>query len=157
MKLLPTRENHRCFGCSPTNLSGLHMRFYTDEKALYSWLRVPPHLSGWQDIVHGGVTTTILDEVMGWSAIYLLKTLVLTKSISVDFLKPVFIEQELRAEGWVIEKRGDREAVMKGLLFDSSGTLCSRARGVFALFTPEMAGKFGFDESAKWELERIVS
>ncbi len=68
LKEIVSRDAH-CFGCSQKNPHGLKMRFYTDDTALYSWLNVPTHLCGWDGIVHGGVLSTILDEIMGWSAI----------------------------------------------------------------------------------------
>lgn len=151
MKLLPTRANHNCFGCSPLNPSGLQMKFHTDGEALYSWVTVPSRFPGWKNLVHGGVITTILDEIMGWSTIYLLKTTVLTKSLAVDFLRPVYIERELRAEGRVVAKKSEREAEMEGRLFDSEGNLCSRARGTFALFTPELALRRGVLDRDSWE------
>ncbi len=158
LKQLPVRENHNCFGCSPTNASGLRMCFYTDGEALFSWLSVPAHLSGWRNLVHGGVITTILDEIMGWSAIYLLKCLVLTKSISIDFIKPLHIGDNLRAEGRLVKRKHEREAMMKGFLYDGDNNLCARSIGAFALFPPDMASKLGMmDETIRDDFERIIS
>jgi uncharacterized protein (TIGR00369 family) len=157
LKTLPTRGDHDCFGCSPVNPSGLRMRFHTDGDALYSWLSVPSHLCGWSNFVHGGVITTILDEVMGWSAIYLLKTLTLTKSITVDFLKPVYINDELRAEGRIGRLNSEREVLMEGLLYDSKGKLCSKAQGTFATFPPEVGIKLGLDPSVLVGIEHLMS
>jgi uncharacterized protein (TIGR00369 family) len=139
LKQLPDRGNHNCFGCSPGNPSGLRMQFHTDGKAVYSWIEVPDHLGGWGKLVHGGVITTMLDEVMGWAAVYFYKSVVLTKSITVDFLKPVLIKTAVRVEGRVAQAGTEREAVMEGFLFDAEENLCSRARGVFALLPPEIA------------------
>jgi uncharacterized protein (TIGR00369 family) len=117
------------------------MVFYTDSAALYSWITVPEHLCGWYDVVHGGVITTMLDEIMSWSAIHLLKRFILTKSISVDFLKPVYIGKELKVEGRVKEMVSEREAIMEGFLYDSDGLLCAASVGRFALFTAEAIRK----------------
>ncbi len=89
LRELPNSRNHNCFGCSPANPSGLQMKFLTDGEAVYSQLEVPEHLCGWSNIVHGGVLTTILDEIMSWSAIHLLKRIALTRTLTVEFLKPV--------------------------------------------------------------------
>lgn len=134
------------------------MSFYTDGEALFSWLRVPAHLSGWKDLVHGGVITTILDEIMGWSAIYLLKTLVLTKSISIEFLRPVYVGRELQAQGRLLTVKGEKEAIMEGALLDSEGNLCSKANGTFAIFPPEKAQRLGMmDDAIRMDLERLTS
>jgi uncharacterized protein (TIGR00369 family) len=158
LKLLPVRNDHHCFGCGTKNDHGLQMRFYTNGHSLVSWITIPAHLTGWKDFAHGGVITTVLDETMGWSAIYLLKSMVLTKSISIDFLKPVLAGREMKAEGKVVEKRSEREAVMEASLFDAGGNLCSRSVGVFALFSPEAAMRFGMmDEASRQEMMLLIN
>ena len=155
---LPSRENHACFGCGPANPCGLRMKFFTDGTSVFTELKVPEHTSGWKNLVHGGVITTILDEVMGWSAIYSLKRFVLTKTISIEFLKPAFVGERIRAEGSLIELRGEREAVLGSSLFDAAGNLCARGRGVFAVFAPEAAMDRGIiNEEARADLERIFN
>ena len=73
-KRVPKGDDHKCFGCSPANPHGLQMEFYhADDAVLHSWLVVPDHLRGWNDLVHGGVISTILDEIMSWTAISMLK------------------------------------------------------------------------------------
>ena len=75
LRALPNRPDHNCFGCSATNPSGLQMKFYTDEVLVFSWLTLPAHLSGWSNLVHGGVISTILDEIMSWTALCMLNKL----------------------------------------------------------------------------------
>jgi uncharacterized protein (TIGR00369 family) len=140
---LPHRGNDNCFACSANNPSGLKMEFFTDGERVLSWPTVPEHLSGWGRIVHGGVITTMLDEIMGWSALHLLKRMTLTKSITVDFLKPVYVGEELRLEGKPLELQGDRKALMQSFLYDPEGQLCASATGVFALFSVEDMRKRG--------------
>jgi len=134
LKPVISRDAH-CFGCSQKNSHGLKMKFYTDETTLYSWLSVPPHLCGWEGIVHGGVLSTMLDEIMGWSAIYTLRKIVMTKSMTIDYLKPVYIEDKLRVEGKVIERVSDREVIIEGKLYKEDNILCAQTRGTFAVFT----------------------
>lgn len=157
LRPLPARSNHLCFGCSPINPYGLQMRFHTDGEALYSWVTVPEHLSGWKNLVHGGVITTMLDETMGTSAIFLLRTLVVTKSITVDFLRPVPVGQELKVEGRLHARNGSREVAMDGFLSNPEGVVCARASGVFALLGAEAAARFGMDESLQEDLAHFVS
>lgn len=155
---LPNRIGHRCFGCSPVNPCGLKMTFFSDGKMLFSELSVPDHLSGWNNIVHGGVISTILDEIMGWSAIYLLKCFVLTKSITVEFMKPLLVGKKLRAEGRVADVKNDRQAAMDGSLYDDDGNLCARATGTFAIFAPAVALRLGIiDDGVVEDLERLFA
>ena len=157
LKQIRNRENHRCFGCSPVNTHGLRMRFYTDEKSVYSKLEVPEHLCGWNNLVHGGVLSTILDEIMSWSVIYLLKRFILTKSISVDFLKPVYIQKEIIAEGSIIERVNDREVTASGRLYFNGG-LAARSTGRIALLTMESMKSIGLaDEEMLRDFDAVFN
>jgi uncharacterized protein (TIGR00369 family) len=157
-KRLPNSETHNCFGCSPINPSGLQMKFYTNDVSVFSAVTVPKHLCGWNNLIHGGVLSTILDEIMSWAAIYLLKRITLTKSMTIDFLKPVYIGHPLKAEGKVLELRGRHEAVMEGILSDSDGTIYTRSTAHFAIFSPAVARRLGIanEEHLNW-FERIYS
>lgn len=157
-RCLPNSERHNCFGCSPINPSGLQMKFYTNDASVFSEVTVPKHLCGWNNLIHGGVLSTILDEVMSWAAIYLLKRITLTKSMTIDFLKPAYIGHPLKAEGKVLEIKGKHEAVMEGILSNSDGTICTRSTAHFAIFSPAVARRLGIanEEHLNW-FERIYS
>jgi len=138
-KKLPVRRNHQCFGCSPMNTAGLKMTFATDGESVISSLKVPEHLCGWNNLVHGGVIATILDEIMSWTAIHLLKKIILTKSVSIEFVKPVYIGKMLTAKGRVLEVKSKREALLEGVIINDSNELCARSQGTFVLFSAEVA------------------
>ncbi len=148
LKELPNSRNHNCFGCSPVNPSGLRMQFFTDGTAVYSQLQVPEHLCGWSNIVHGGVLTTILDEIMSWSAIHLLKRIALTRSMKVEFIKPVQVGSALRAEARVREADGKNDAVTEGVIYDSRGDACARATANFKVFSPAVARRLRIADEA---------
>ena len=139
---LPIQDSHLCFACGPANSAGLKMQFFANQDSVVSWLTVPDHLRGWNTLVHGGVTSTILDEIMSWAAIYLLKKVILTKQMTVEFLRPVTVGSQLRAEGRVRDITKPREAIMEGLLYDDKETLCARSEGRYALLDPKVAAKF---------------
>lgn len=146
-RLLPNSTNHNCFGCSPVNPSGLQMQFYTNGEAVFSSITVPGHLGGWNRLVHGGVLSTILDEIMSWAGIYLLKQITLTKSLTVEFIKPVYLNTEYTGEGKVLEIKTKHKAVMEGILYNSEGTICARSIANFAVFSPAVAKRLGIADS----------
>lgn len=155
---LPHRENDNCFVCSPKNAAGLQLQFFTDGVKVVSWFRVPAHLSGWDQILHGGLIATVLDEVMGWTALHILRQMTLTKGITVEFLKPVYVGEEVRIEGIPVEVKGEREAVMQGFFYNHMDDLCARATGHFALFSVEsMRERDMVDEKILQDVERIIS
>jgi len=148
---LPNRSDHNCFGCSSANAAGLQMTFYANEAAVYSKITVPDHLCGWNNLVHGGVLTTIMDEIMSWSAIYLLKRVAMTKSISVDFLKPVQVGNPLKAEGTVLDKNGKHEAIMRGRIYNKEEICCAKATATFAVFSPAVAKRMNITDGKQLE------
>ena len=153
-KKLLVQNDHMCFACGPANAAGLRMQLYAYRDTVVSKLVVPDHLRGWSDLVHGGVISTILDEIMSWGAIHLLQKIILTKSMTVEFIKPVRVGQSLQAVSRIVEKQKDRQAVMEGLLYLEPDTLCARARGEFALLKPKVALRLGI--VSKDELQNIL-
>ena len=143
--LLPNEGNHNCFGCSPKNQSGMFMEFYTDEErdSVLSWYSVPDHLCGWGNMVHGGIVSTLLDEAMGWACITILRKFFLSKSIAVDFVKPVLLGKEIRVEGSVLKINNEREAVLQGFIYNDGNDICAKSSSVVSLFTLEFVRKMG--------------
>lgn len=157
-KEIPNADDHMCFGCSPRNPSGLQMRFFTDGTLVTSWITVPDHLCGWDKLVHGGVISTILDEIMSWSALYLNKGFAVTKSMTVDFIQPAFTGEEMRAEGKVLEVKDKHDIVMAGSLYNSRSELCAESVGTFTILSPRIAKRMGVvtDESSR-NFQRVLS
>ncbi len=155
---LPNSDDHNCFACGPMNSAGLQMVFFTNDLSVVTWLTVPDHLCGWNNLVHGGVLSTILDEIMSWTAMYLLKSITMTRSITVDFLKPIYTGNRLKAEGNVLEVTRQRSAVLEGSIYNKEGQLCAKSTGSFALLTPALAKRMGIMDavSLKW-FESVIN
>ena len=143
LQSIPNSESQTCFACGPNNPSGLKMKFSTDGKRVYSSIRAPSTMTGWDQTVHGGILTTMLDEAMGWGVIYLLKKIGMTKSITVDFNKAVYAGERLTVVGGIQEQQSDRESVMHGEIFNEKDTLCVEATGQFTTLRPEAALRLG--------------
>ncbi len=133
------------------------MKFYTDDKSIFSKLKVPNHLCGWDNLVHGGVISTILDEVMGWAPIHLHKLIVLTKTMTIDFIQPVFLDDELKAEAWITKLDDDGEVIVDATLHNGRGELCAKSTGVFSHFPPATIKKMGImDDTCLKEFEEYI-
>lgn len=129
-------EEH-CFGCGQSNANGLQMRFSTNEQQLRSEVMIPGHLRGWSRLVHGGVITTILDEMMGWAGMYFLNRFLLTKDIKVRFRLPVYIDEPVTIYGYVAAQKNDGQATLVAELRNAKGQVAAKAEGEFVLFSPE--------------------
>ena len=161
MILLPAGgSNNNCFCCSPTNEAGLKMRFYTtpEQDKVYSWIHLPPRFCGWKNIAHGGIVATLCDEVMAYGAMVVLRKFVLSKSVSVDFIKPVQLETELRLEAWVESVNSEREAVLASAIYNSDNEVVSKGSCVAATFTIEGLRKMGVtDDTMLTEFDEMIN
>lgn len=128
------------------------MTFCSDDQFVYSTVKVPDHLCGWSNLVHGGVLFTILDEIMSWSTVYLLKRITVTQSMRIDFLKPVKIDSELSARGSIVSTSGTHDVKTQGEIRTGGGDLCVRAHADFKAFSPAVAKRLGIadDTSLEW-------
>lgn len=148
--------DRNCFGCGEANPAGLKMTFVTDGATVVSELSVPEHLCGWNRLVHGGILATLMDETMSWTAIHLMQRLILTKSMQIDFLSPVYVGMPLRLEGRIDRHLSEKEAEVTAELFlKENMQRCVRSRGRFALFTARAMRRMKIvDESTVAAFER---
>ncbi len=140
---IPNMDHNRCFGCGPLNERGLRMKFFGNDNMVYSNMAVPDFMLGWNGVAHGGILSTLLDESMTWGAIFLTRKFVLSKSITVNFLKPVMVGDMLRIESELNERISDREATMTGRIFNSKGELSVTSTGIMALLDMSYVRKIG--------------
>lgn len=139
------------FGCGDDNPIGLKMQFLTDKERIYSQVTVPFAMAGWDKTVHGGIISTIMDEIMGRAVVYLLQKIAVTKSITVDFIKPLYVGRELNAVSSIQEIQSERQVLVTGEIYSDEGTLCAKASGQFATMSPESAVRLGVMSSEYME------
>ncbi len=86
------------------------------------------------------------------------KKLILTKTITVNFLKPVFIGQEISVTGNIFNIMNDREAEVQEFIYDSTKELSAKSSSIVSLFTLEEIRKMGiFEDSLLNGIESILN
>jgi acyl-coenzyme A thioesterase PaaI-like protein len=72
VELNPEAGYDMCFGCGKSNPIGLKLKFAWDEKTKTVSAEFMPadNLQGWPGYLHGGITSCVLDEAMGWTALF---------------------------------------------------------------------------------------
>ncbi len=143
LKKIFNLNGQTCFGCGENNPIGLQMQFLTDDLRVYSFVTVPGVMAGWDQTVHGGIISTILDEIMGWTVIYLLKKIGVTKTMTVEFIKPLSVGNRLTVIGAIQEIQSERQVLITGEIYSDEGTLCARAQGTFAAMSAQTAVRLG--------------
>ncbi len=126
-------NDHFCFGCGSKNPRGLRLSFTLDrEKKQISTVWTPAkELQGYANVVHGGMTGLVLDEVMG-NLLYLTGTPSVTAEMTVRFLRPGTVNQPLNCRAWIVEEKiqGSRKSFqMESEATNDSGKVIARASG----------------------------
>lgn len=121
---------HNCFACGQLNVAGLQLQLHADEATCWAIIALPRRFEGWDGIAHGGVVSAILDEVMAWSLIGQ-DRLGFTARLEVDFRRPVPIEREIRATGWITDRRRRRFDTAARLVDSRTGEVLAEATAIY--------------------------
>lgn len=112
-----------CFVCGLHNESGLRLDFETDgEIAITRYIPKPEHC-GFRNTLHGGITATILDEVMVWGCGVKTRRFAYCAELNVRYIKPAMAGTIIIATGRLVENRKGRIFVAEGELRTESGEL----------------------------------
>jgi uncharacterized protein (TIGR00369 family) len=128
-------EVYQCFGCSPHNEFGLHLEFWEDGDEVVSYWNPRPVLQSYPKVVHGGIQSTLLDEIAGWLVYVKCGTVGVTAEMKVRFKQPLMIDEgQLTIRAKLLEQNS-RMAVIQSRLINSSGKVCAEAELRFFLLS----------------------
>lgn len=132
-------DEYHCFGCSPDNKAGLLMEFYTDGSKVYAEWTPTKTFEGYHNVVHGGIQSTLMDEIASWTVYALLDTAGVTQKMTVDYHKSLFLSHgNVKVESEVKVNDG-KTATMFVEVKNSKGEVCSSAEVVYFLFPSAVA------------------
>jgi acyl dehydratase len=123
-------DPHHCFACGSLNTSGLHLDLHVDGRRCWVDLSIPSRFQGWDQIAHGGIVATILDEVMAWSLVDQ-DNWGLTARLNLEFKRPVPLDTPIHAEGWITEARRRLVNTAAALTDPSDGSVLATAAATY--------------------------
>jgi uncharacterized protein (TIGR00369 family) len=101
---LQIRADHGCFGCGAANPQGLHLSFtHVDDGVRATFTPLAVH-QGYEHVVHGGIISTLLDEVMAW-AVAAAGIWAVTGEMQVRFRRPLHVGETVTLHGAVTDIR----------------------------------------------------
>ena len=117
----------KCFVCGENNPGGLRLRFEInrDERTLKTTFVASPVFQGYDDVVHGGIISTLLDEAMAKLA-YELGYHAVTGTLDIRFKNPAPVGHPLLVYGEIIEA-GKRVIKARARVEKEDGTLLATA------------------------------
>ena len=92
---------NRCFGCGGANEDGMKLTFVQDNerRRIVGRFILGERYQGGAGMGHGGIIATLLDEAMG-KVCRFRDVRAVTAELSVQYLKPVSVKDEIVVEGW---------------------------------------------------------
>lgn len=142
-KLVPMQHGgqNQCFGCGMQNPHGLRLEFFlAEDHSVVCFMEIAPGFEGPPGYAHGGIIATLLDEAMSKS-VRARGLTAMTRSMQVDYRRPVPVGKALRMEGRLLESQERRHATEARIL-DADGTILASATGVFAEVRPGRLQRF---------------
>ena len=139
-------NSRMCFVCGIDNPIGLHLKFYTDDdgRCIARFQPKPEH-QGYPGQLHGGLTSALLDEVMG-RVLITEDVWAMTGRLEIKFRKPVPLDQELTIVGELTRNRS-RAYEARGEIQLPDGTPLIEGSGMYIRIPDEVV------EQAKTELD----
>lgn len=122
-----------CLVCGSDNDFGLKTRFYeTADNQLIAVFKPLDEHQSYPNVMHGGISATILDEVIGRAIMMITdsKTFGVTIELNVRYKKPVPLGSELKAVSRITRDRG-RIFEGTGELYLPNGDIAVEAEGKY--------------------------
>lgn len=99
-------DNDFCFACGGKNPLGLHLDFYLDGDAFCTRVLPKPHWQGFAGVVHGGIQSTIIDDLMSNHLFRVQGVWTATADLTLRFRRPVPLDRELLITSRVESRQG---------------------------------------------------
>jgi uncharacterized protein (TIGR00369 family) len=134
IRLEPNPAN-KCFGCGGDNAGGMKLTFEQDNvgRRIVGRFVLGETYQGGGGFAHGGIIALLLDEAMG-KVCRFREVRAVTAELTVEYLKPVRVEQEIIVEGREIEEKG-RNLFLAGEIRNEAGDVLARGRGRFVVIS----------------------
>jgi acyl-coenzyme A thioesterase PaaI-like protein len=136
---------YNCFGCCDKNPLGLKMKFTEEKDHVRSEWMANKDYMGYNNVLHGGIQASLMDEIAGWTIFVKANTGGVTSRLEVKYKKPVALDDKpIILKSFLIEINR-KIARLKVELYNSKEELCSVAEAEYFVLSPEIAKvKFAF-------------
>lgn len=140
-----------CFVCGRDNPIGFHLQFFADDDGCVHANYTPrEEHQGFPGVMHGGLVTALLDEIIGRTAIAS-DLWCMTAKLEVRFKKPVPVGAPFALKG-EITKHDGRVLEGRGEIRLEDGSLAAEAHGTYLRIPDEQLEQYK-SALAGWRVE----
>lgn len=95
-------DRNRCFACGPRHPFGFHLKFREIDGEIATDFTPKEEHEGAPTVMHGGLVTTLADEIGGWALIALRGKFGFTGTMKSRFTRPVRIGVSVHGRGKIV-------------------------------------------------------
>ena len=128
----PAYDTNHCFGCGRAHPIGLKLDMKLEGDHCVAYFTPKAEHESYGDRMHGGLTSTLLDEVMGDYVFRKAGKPAYTARLEIRFRSAIRIGETVKVEGWPEVHRG-RLFIMKGKITHADGTPAAEAKAEMML------------------------
>ena len=123
-------KDHVCFGCSTTNPKSLKIRFYNTATGVGCLWDAVSGFESYPNIIHGGISMTILDELLGFTAMKETGFFCVTLEASTKWFQSLPLGEKVTGTARTISKYKQFLRV-EGCLYNSAGKIIQTMTGLY--------------------------
>jgi HAD superfamily hydrolase (TIGR01509 family) len=138
-----------CFACSQENPMGLRLKPVHDGEKVTAEFTPGEFHQGWNDVVHGGILYTLLDEVTAYAMLCYGIEFGVTAKSEIRFKQVAPINEPIQASGWVT-KFTTRLVETKGVLTLKDNTVI--VDGYFLFYVWRQSKK-----AILWDMDGVIA
>ncbi len=133
MVSMEERAFDHCFVCGSKNESGLQLSIVSGDDGARAEFQPDARWEGYPGVVHGGVLSALLDDLMFHAIHAVIRQPMVTASMEVRFRHPARFDSRLYCEAKVGGRRRGRLIEAEGKIRDQAGRLIATARSKFMI------------------------
>ena len=134
-------EYPNCFGCGDSNPIGLRLKHRIEDDYLVTEFVPQEEHQGWPGIVHGGVISALLYEVLE-NFPYRRGTFVMMRSMETRYRRPASTGKRIVAKSWLVS-RTERDIDVSAALTGEGGELIAEGKAVLVALGQEQIERLG--------------
>lgn len=133
---IPLPWSRSCYVCGEANPDGFRARSFKVKERIELPFVAEERFAGWNQVIHGGIIATLLDEVMTWAAILGSDKPCFAAEFTVRLLKPLPPTTHCVAVARMVSGRR-RVFDTESWIEDEAGTVYARGIGRYMPVPPE--------------------
>lgn len=131
------QNEYDCFGCSPYNKIGFQLKFYEVDDCVESEWTPAKQYEGYPGMIHGGILSTLIDEVAAWTMYIKAQCSGVTSRMNLCYRKPAESNQEKFIIRGKLREKKRNICYIDVQLLNANNEVCTEAEVIYFAFSKE--------------------